>query len=201
MTHDQGSQTVDESDEPADIFAVEHQSKKPKKGKPLGDSFSLEKPFQHRESAEEYAAELAKRPVINRRNKHDSATPPARPGWTQMWKSVCTRSGDPLPGKLAEILNNAEGWQPRSTTTIPQGFFIQLKEMGGIPGGVIYLDGMILCEIPTMQLQRIKAAREGNVVEAFDSDETDILRTGDEAGIEVVYKTTSKVSKGKGFAD
>lgn len=159
-----------------------------------GGAFDAYAASYYGDDAEKAAQALTPKLEMRQRGKLEKNTPPSRPGFIQCWKSVAARSGDILDGKWNAARN--EGWSPRNPSTVPPGFFISRKAFGGYPGGVIYLDGMVLCEIPKAYIEKKREISKQQRALERGSLEDDLKEAGQRAGLAVESTHQRKVIAG-----
>jgi len=129
--------------------------------------------------------------------------PPPRPGYSQRWIRAIVGPDHDLKNWSRKM---REGWQPRDPATLPAEYVsLPTSKMtqGGWKGGVIMIEGMVLCEIP-LERKRVRdkyyADKTQRLMDAVDSDLDKVQRQG---GIRIrqAVRSTAKTGPHAAMAD
>ena len=130
----------------------------------------------------------------NRPWEHASnlASPPPRPGMAQRWIRTSTYGTDD-PTNIAKALN--EGWRPRMSDTVSEGFSSP-KLTHGQFAGAIGIHGMILCEIPEARMAARKRYHEEKTRRQTQAVEQGLAQQSNPA-MPLIHQRKTTVTKGK----
>ena len=109
---------------------------------------------------------------------------PPRPGYRHRWIRSSIKSKDDAKNMSKSL---REGWHPRSADTVPPSYQMARIEHGRF-GGIIMVEGMVLCEMPVAKLNQRKQ---------FIRNETDKKVKAIDADL----KRANEANRGPGFGD
>ena len=109
---------------------------------------------------------------------------PPRPGYRHRWIRSSIKSKDDAKNMSKSL---REGWHPRAADTVPASYQMARIEHGRF-GGIIMVEGMVLCEMPVAKLNQRKQ---------FIRNETDKKVKAIDADL----KRANEANRGPGFGD
>ena len=100
------------------------------------------------------------------------AAPPARPGFVQRWVRVATFGVEDPSNTMRKF---REGWKPRPADSLPTDFPLPTISHGQW-SGCIGIEGMILCEMPKVLVDKRNAYYNGKAKAVEDAIESELQR-------------------------